>query len=412
MSGKALWRLGALLAVGLAVSGCSQLKLGATAVKSIQGPGEAPAQPQPRAQGIYKVGEPYQIAGVWYYPAEDWTYDETGIASFYGGERTGTNFHGLVTANGELYDMNALTAAHTTLPMPSLVRVTNLENGRSLVLRVNDRGPFVRGRIIDVSRRAAQLLGFEQQGTARVRVEILGDESRQLRASLTGRDDMRTVTAAPRTAVASDALPPPPGARESRAPVRSTTLPPPSQMMPPAQTEAGRQATNPRTGRPRETQAPLAQRAAPIQTQAANDPPPAPAAPPAQNSTSPRGAPVVNARPAQPVPQTPAPNAAPVSREVAALPVEQHAHARPVLTQTAPRNSNLWIQAGAFGNYENAYRLSVRLSRFGSTRVIPANVNGAQLFRVRLGPISDVGEADRVLATLGTEIPEARIVVD
>jgi rare lipoprotein A len=408
-----IWRIGAVLAVGLALAGCSQLKLGATAVKSVQGTPDAPAQAQTRAQGTYKVGEPYQIAGVWYYPSEDWTYDETGIASFYGGERTGTNFHGLVTANGERYDMNALTAAHTTLPMPSLVRVTNLDNGRSLVLRVNDRGPFVRGRIIDVSRRAAQLLGFEAQGTARVRVEILGEESRQLRASLTGRDEFRTVSAAPRTAVASDALPPPPGARESRAPVQSAALPPPSQMMPPAQTDANRQATNPRTGRPRETQAPLAQRAAPIQTQAANDPPPAPSPAPAQATTSPRGAPVVNARPAQPAPTPAAPGAAAgASREVAALPVEQHSHARPVLTQSAPRASNLWIQAGAFGNYENAYRLSVRLSRYGSTRVIPATVNGAQLFRVRLGPIADVGEADRVLATLGNEIPEARIVVE
>jgi rare lipoprotein A len=411
MSFVRFWRVCAVLAVGLALTGCSQLKLGATAVKSMQGTPDAPSQAQPRAQGTYKVGEPYQIAGVWYYPAEDWTYDETGIASFYGGERTGTNFHGLVTANGELYDMNALTAAHTSLPMPSLVRVTNLDNGRSLVLRVNDRGPFVRGRIIDVSRRAAQLLGFEAQGTARVRVEIMGDESRQLRASLTGRDEFRTVSAAPRTAVASDALPPPPGARESRAPVQSAALPPPSQMMPPAQTDANRQATNPRTGRARETQAPLAQRAAPIQTQAANDPPPAPPQAPAQSTTSPRGAPVVNARPAQPTP-TQAAQAPVAPREVAALPVEQHAHARPVLTQSAPRNSNLWIQAGAFGNYENAYRLSVRLSRYGSTRVIPTTVNGAQMFRVRLGPIADVGEADRVLATLGTEIPEARIVVE
>jgi rare lipoprotein A len=257
----------------------------------------------------------------------------------------------------------------------------------------------VRGRIIDVSRRAAQLLGFEAQGTARVRVEILGEESRQLRAALTGRDDMRTVSAAPRAAVASDALPPPPGARESRAPVQSAALPPPSQMLPPAQAEANRQAANPRTGRARETQAPLARRAAPVQTQAANDPPPASPAS-AQSPASPRGGPVVNAPP-----QT-------AGREVAALPVEQHAGARPILTQTAPRNSNLWIQAGAFGNYENAYRLSVRLSRYGSTRVVPASVNGTQMFRVRLGPIPDVGEADRVLATLGSEIPEARIVVD
>jgi rare lipoprotein A len=410
------WRVGALLAVGVALAGCSELKLGMTAIKSVQGPGDAPpAQPQPRAQGIYKVGEPYQIAGVWYYPAEDWTYDETGIASFYGGERSGTNFHGRLSANGEVYDMNALTAAHTTLPMPSLVRVTNLDNGRSIVLRVNDRGPFVRGRIIDVSRRAAQLLGFEQQGTARVQVEMMADDSRQLKASLTGRDDFRTVSAAPRTAVASDALPPLPGARESRAPVQSAALPPPSQMMPPAQTQANRAATNPRTGRPRETQAPLAQRAAPIQTQAAAEPPPPSAAPaPAQSTTSPRGAPVVNApRPGQ-TQQGPAQNPASpnASREVAALPVEQHANARPVLTQNAPRSSNLWIQAGAFGNYENAYRLSVRLSRYGSTRVIPASVNGAPMFRVRLGPISDVGEADRVLATLGSEIPEARIVVE
>ncbi len=109
-----------------------------------------------RRQGIYKVGQPYQIDGTWYYPAEDWTYDETGIASWYGEQ-----FHGKYTANGEIFDLNALTAAHRTLPMPSVVQVTNLDNGRSIELRVNDRGPYARGRIIDLSRRAAQLLGFE-----------------------------------------------------------------------------------------------------------------------------------------------------------------------------------------------------------------------------------------------------------
>ncbi|HZB93752.1 MAG TPA: septal ring lytic transglycosylase RlpA family protein, partial [Stellaceae bacterium] len=104
--------------------------------------------------GTYKVGQPYEVSGVWYYPAVDWNYDETGIASWYGKE-----FHGRSTANGEIFDLNALTAAHPTLPMPSIVQVTNLENGRSIELRVNDRGPYVNGRIIDVSRRAAQLLG-------------------------------------------------------------------------------------------------------------------------------------------------------------------------------------------------------------------------------------------------------------
>ncbi len=389
-------RAGALLAIMLALGACSQLKLGATAVKSMQGPEPAPEQPA-RAQGIYKVGDPYQIQGVWYYPAEDWNYVETGIASFYGGERSGTDFHGKLTANGELYDMNSLTAAHTTLPMPSLVRVTNIENGRSIVLRVNDRGPFARGRIIDVSRRAAQLLGFEGQGTARVKVELMADESRQLKAALTGRDENRTFAAVPRTEVASDALPPPPGARASSGPVQASALPPPSQMLQGQAPAGGNSRANNNT-----RQAPLAQRAAPIPTQAANDPSPAPQAPAA--SASSRGAPVVNGR---------APAAqAPVSREVAALPVEQQAMARPTLTQTSPRASTLWVQAGAFGNYENAYRLSVRLSRYGSTKVIPASVNGAQVYRVRLGPIADVTEADRVLATLGSEVPEARIVVD
>src|SRR6266853_3103044 len=124
--------------------------------------------------GMYKVGNPYQIAGVWYRPAEDFSYDETGIASWYG-----EDFHGKYTANGEVYDLNALTAAHRTLPMPTIVQVTNLDNGRTIELRVNDRGPFARGRIIDVSRRGAQLLGFEPQGTAKVRVRIMVPETIQ-----------------------------------------------------------------------------------------------------------------------------------------------------------------------------------------------------------------------------------------
>ncbi len=125
--------------------------------------------------GYYKVGRPYQIKGTTYYPQEDYSYDETGIASWYG-----SDFHGEKTANGEVFNKNELTAAHHTLPMPSLARVTNLDNGRSLVVRVNDRGPFSGARIIDVSQRAAQLLGFERQGTAKVRVQVLADESKAI----------------------------------------------------------------------------------------------------------------------------------------------------------------------------------------------------------------------------------------
>ena len=123
----------------------------------------------PANAGVYKIGDPYQIDGIWYYPHEQPDYDETGIASWYG-----PTFYGHHTANGEMYDGNALTAAHKTLPMPVNVRVTNLENGKSLIVRVNDRGPYARGRIIDLSKRAAELLDVVETGTARVRVTYLG----------------------------------------------------------------------------------------------------------------------------------------------------------------------------------------------------------------------------------------------
>ncbi len=150
-------------AVALLLGGCAQTALVSHAAKELIRSDDPVDQ-----TGTYKVGSPYQIEGVWYYPAEDPDYGETGIASWYG-----VPFHGKRTANGAIYDMNALTAAHRTLPMPFLVRVTNLDNGRSIVLTINDRGPYARGRIIDVSRRAAQLLGFKDKGTIPVRVEAI-----------------------------------------------------------------------------------------------------------------------------------------------------------------------------------------------------------------------------------------------
>lgn len=129
--------------------------------------------------GVYKVGNPYKVKGKMYYPKEDYNYSEVGIASWYG-----EDFHAKKTANGEKYDMNSLSAAHRTLPLPSIVKVTNLQNGRSLVLRVNDRGPYASNRIIDVSKRAASLLGFQTQGTTKVRVEVLAKESKALKAAL------------------------------------------------------------------------------------------------------------------------------------------------------------------------------------------------------------------------------------
>lgn len=135
--------------------------------------------------GRYQVGKPYKVAGKWYHPKEDTNYDKIGRASWYG-----PNFHGRLTANGEVYDQNHLSAAHPTLPLPSYVRVTNLDNGRSVVVRVNDRGPFAHGREIDLSSRTADVLDFKNQGTAKVRVQyvgrapIQGDDTRFLMASI------------------------------------------------------------------------------------------------------------------------------------------------------------------------------------------------------------------------------------
>jgi len=132
----------------------------------------------PRGGGRYQVGKPYQVKGRWYRPKEEPGYRAEGAASWYGDA-----FHGRLTANGEVYDMTHLTAAHPTMPLPSYARVTNLENGSSVIVRVNDRGPFEKGRVIDLSKRAAQLLDYADSGVAPVRVEYVGP------APLEGHDD-------------------------------------------------------------------------------------------------------------------------------------------------------------------------------------------------------------------------------
>ncbi len=175
---RSLRHLLLVLPAVLALSACAEVQLVSALVKKAPG-------------GYYKVGQPYQINGMWYHPAENPFYDEEGIASWYGDP-----FHGQLTANGETYDMYDMTAAHKTLPMPVYVRVTNLENDTHVVLRVNDRGPFVAGRIIDVSRRAAERLGFEEQGTARVRVQVVDAESGMTPAEL-GREPPDAPAAAP-----------------------------------------------------------------------------------------------------------------------------------------------------------------------------------------------------------------------
>jgi rare lipoprotein A len=142
----------------------------------------AMGDPVPKGGGTYRVGKPYTVAGRVYVPEEDPNYREEGMASWYGDD-----FHGRLTANGEVFDMASLTAAHPTLPIPSYARVTNLSNGKSLIVRVNDRGPYHGNRLIDVSNKAAELLEFKGNGVARVRVEYVA------RAPLEGSDDRQLV---------------------------------------------------------------------------------------------------------------------------------------------------------------------------------------------------------------------------
>lgn len=298
----------AIIAIGVLLAACSQqhAELGKRA-------------PRP----MYKVGAPYQIGGVWYYPAVDYNYDETGIASWYG-----EAFDQQYTANGEIFDLNQLTAAHRTLPMPSIVQVTNLGNGRSMRLRVNDRGPFARGRVLDVSRRASQLLGFETDGTALVRVKIIKDESVRVAelAKRNGGDARVLVAEAPSV-----------GSVEAAARVE------------PAKSSA--------------SQLPAA---API------------------NAV---GSPIaVTALP-------------PLPEKVRVVPVKA--------------SGRIFVQAGAFSVRENARRLQSRIAPLGSAEVTAASIHGAELYRVRLGPLPNVEQADRLLVrVIGSGYPEARIVVD
>ena len=128
---------------------------------------------QPKYSGL-KIGKPYQINGRWYKPKYEKNYDEVGLASWYG-----PGFHGGQTASGERYDQDGLTAAHKTLPFPAIVRVTNLENGKSAIIKVNDRGPFVGDRLIDLSKGSAKELGIYGRGLAKVRIQFLDDKTRE-----------------------------------------------------------------------------------------------------------------------------------------------------------------------------------------------------------------------------------------
>lgn len=277
-----------------------------------------PVEATPPGAGYYKVGTPYEVNGQWYHPRVDYAYRETGIASWYGAK-----FHGRETANGEVFNRRALTAAHPTLPMPSLVRVTNLENGRQLKMRINDRGPFARGRILDVSERGAELLGFKEQGTARVRIEIMEVESRRL-AAAAGADGEESAPAA--------------------APTEGVV-------------------------------------AASLSGDVLND--------------------------GNGVDATRSRSSIDVARSLPAPEPDGYVEYGP------PEATTMYIQAGAFSREDNARQLRERLSAIADARIHTAKVNEHTFYRVRLGPLTSVDDADRLLEKLaGQGMHEAKVILE
>lgn len=367
----------ALLAGLMSLSACSEVQLASHIFKKATWSGSQ------ETAGSYKIGNPYTVSGVRYYPREDFRMVETGIASWYG-----PSFHGKRTANGEIYNQNDLTAAHRTLQMPSIVRVTNLENGRSVVVRINDRGPFKRGRVIDVSKRAAELLGFIGAGTARVRVEVLEKESRQIaeaakRGMDTSRMNMTQIAAAtaPAAAVAT-----PVSTRAAATPVSSSrgdnyaTLRNDAEFLPESlqtPTITVEELTAPGARNARGWSNDSAARA-PVQAVK-----PAPDA--GRDETFMKNLKMEEQKTA---------GAAPMASGQLK---NGHFMPDPVVTQEAVRPTGIFVQAGSFSVQDNAEKLGKKLQSLGSVQVTPVTVSGKQFWRVRVGPIASVDEADRVL---------------
>ncbi len=308
-----------------------------------------------KGPGDYKVGKPYRVAGQWYYPRVDYGYHEKGLASWYG-----PNFHGRPTANGETFDMRKVSAAHKTLPLPSVVRVTNLENGRSLVVRVNDRGPFVRGRIIDLSQKAAELLGFAEQGTTMVEVQLIVDSSRQAALALGAADH-------------PEFGPTPPKA----APSIEVTV----ENLDPEGNPAGAKAQDTAAGRP--------VRVASAASGQPETPPPYDGMTNIDTGVNTSG---TSARGERPVPE----------------PGES------VDLVSIGETPSIFIQAGAFSQYDNANRLRARLGVLGyPVRVHQVYITNQPMFRVRVGPLRSIDAADQTLDRLvAAGYLDAQIVID
>jgi rare lipoprotein A len=305
-------------------------------------------------RGTYKVGAPYKIDGVTYTPQEEFNHVETGVASWYG-----PGFHGKSTANGERYDQSERTAAHRTLQMPAIVRVTNLDNGMSTVVRINDRGPFARSRIIDLSRTAAQELDVVRNGTARVRIDQLPAESMAVRD----------------VAIAGG------GPAEQNAAV--------------AQVASG-------------------QRTAPAPTMAAAPPPaqtPPPQPQPVFVPAQPNPQPVWPTAPQPPSVETPVASGSGGRGVTVASLASGAGPAAP--TTSALAGGSFYVQTGAFSTMENAERQRGAVRSYGVSEVSQASAGGRDIWRVRVGPYTTADAASIVADRLKRSgYGDARVVAE
>lgn len=348
----------------LRFAGLAALLAGLTACGSSSKGGGSGASVAQR--GTYKVGNPYKIDGTTYTPREEFSYSETGVASWYG-----PGFHSKSTANGERYDQSDRTAAHRTLQMPAVVRVTNLENGLSTVVRINDRGPFARNRIIDLSRTAAQELDIVRAGTARVRLEQLTQESLTVKEVALGgggpteqHQALAQLASGQRNTPAPAAAPPPVAVAAAPPSPEPIVQPPPA---PPPQ-------------------------AAPVQPQM-QAPVQSPAPTPAQLGW---GGPA------------PPPRSAPVA--VAATPP---AAAAIVTSAPAAHAGGFYIQVGAFSTAENAEKQRSAIRSYGTSEVTQGSAAGREVYRVRLGPYTTSDAAGIVADRLRRSgYGDARVISD
>ncbi|MGM0422446.1 MAG: septal ring lytic transglycosylase RlpA family protein [Pseudomonadota bacterium] len=337
-------------------------------------------------QGSYKVGNPYQVAGKWYTPEEKFNHVETGVASWYG-----PGFHGKLTANGEVYDQYELTAAHKTLQMPSLVKVTNLENGRSIVVRVNDRGPFKTGRIIDLSSRGADLLGFKNNGIAKVRLEVLENESRQIASAAKSGQDID------RFDVAS--------LNRQRAQQPDRPEPEPARLLDDAEA-----VPLPESLRPE-----IVSREATMVSSEPVDASVKPVEVASLSNVSPRvsSEPTVVGRKTKDEMSFLNELDFMKDSQISGHEEEGRFMPDPVVKHEKTDSGDLYIQAGSFSSFGNAERLAVQLANMGVVNINEALVDGQQFYRVRIGPMRDVEQADMVLAQVADSgQSSARIIVD